>query len=75
MKRADASGAAFALILGEDEVVKGEATVKHLREAEMTNNQRHVPFDQVVDYLIDQIIGNDEHEHGHLHAGQIHTHH
>ncbi len=75
MKRADSSGAAYALILGDDEMAKGEATIKHLREADMTNNQRHIGFDQVVDYLIDQIVGDSEHEHGHLHAGQIPTHH
>jgi histidyl-tRNA synthetase len=75
MKRADSSGAAFALILGDDEMAKGEATIKHLREADMTNNQRHIGFDKVVDYLIDQIVGDAEHEHGHLHAGQIPTHH
>jgi histidyl-tRNA synthetase len=75
MKRADASGAAYALILGDDEIAKGEATIKHLREAEMTTNQRPVPFDRVVDYLVDQIVGDADHDHGHLHAGQIHTHH
>ncbi len=76
MKRADASGAAFAVILGDDEIARGEATVKHLREADMANNQQNVAFAQVVDYLIDQIAGgDDEHDHGHLHAGQIHTHH
>ncbi len=76
MKRADASGAAFAVILGDDEIARGEATVKHLREADMANNQQAVAFEQVVDYLIDQIAGgDDEHDHGHLHAGQIHTHH
>jgi histidyl-tRNA synthetase len=31
MKRADASGAVLAVILGEDEVASGEASVKHLR--------------------------------------------
>ena len=31
MKRADRSGAAFALILGEDEVASGRVTLKYLR--------------------------------------------
>lgn len=75
MKRADASGAAYAVILGEDEVAKGTATVKHLRDADPTNNQCEVAFDKLVDYLIDQIAGGDDHDHGHLHAGHIHTHH
>jgi histidyl-tRNA synthetase len=33
MKRADASGAVLAVILGEDEAASGEASVKHLRVA------------------------------------------
>jgi histidyl-tRNA synthetase len=32
MKRADASGARFALILGEDEIAAGEVSLKWLRE-------------------------------------------
>ena len=32
MKKADASGAVIAVILGEDEAAKGEASVKHLRQ-------------------------------------------
>ncbi len=75
MKRADASGAAFAVIIGEDEVANSTATVKHLRDADNASNQHSVPQDSLIDYLIDQITGGDEHEHGHLHAGQIHTHH
>ncbi len=34
MKKADKSGAAVALILGEDEVARGEVTVKYLRSGE-----------------------------------------
>ncbi len=75
MKRADASGAAFAVILGDDEIARGEATVKHLRSGDMNNNQQAVAQDKLVDFLIDQITGGDDHDHGHLHAGQIHTHH
>ena len=75
MKRADASGAAYAIIIGEDEVANGTAIVKHLREADMTHNQQSVSLESLVDHLIEQMIGNDEHDHGHLHAGQLHTHH
>jgi len=32
MKRADASGAVLAVILGEDEAANDEASVKHLRQ-------------------------------------------
>jgi histidyl-tRNA synthetase len=44
MKRADKSGAAVAVILGEDEVAAGMATIKPLR-AEV--EQWRVPWDQV----------------------------
>ena len=72
MKKADASGAAFAVILGEDEIAKGVATVKHLRETDPEHNQHSVALDAVVDHLIDHIIGKDEHDHDH--AGHIHYH-
>ena len=75
MKRADASGAAYAIIIGEDEIASGTAIVKHLREADMTNNQQSVTLEALADHLIDRMIGDDEHDHGHLHAGQLHTHH
>ncbi len=75
MKRADASGAAYAIILGEDEVAKGEATVKYLRDADPADNQRSVAIESVADHLIDHMTADHEHDHGHLHAGQIHTHH
>ena len=75
MKRADASGAAYAIIIGEDEVANGTAIVKHLREADMTHNQQSVSLESLVDHLIEQMIGNDEHDHGHMHAGQLYTHH
>jgi histidyl-tRNA synthetase len=75
MKRADASGAAYAIILGEDEIASGTAIVKHLREADMTNNQQSVSLEALTDHLIDRMIGDDDHDHGHLHAGQLHTHH
>ncbi len=75
MKRADASGAAYAIILGEDEMAKGTATVKYLRDADPSDNQRSVALDAVADHLIDHMTADDDHDHGHLHAGQIHTHH
>jgi histidyl-tRNA synthetase len=60
LKRADASGAAFAVIVGEDEMAQGKAIIKALRADDIENNQVAVPLDSVVDYLVDQII---EHEH------------
>ena len=70
MKRADASGAAYAIIIGDDEVANGVAAVKALRQAEGESNQTTVPFEQVADYLVDQIVGGDDHddsEHVHYH--------
>jgi histidyl-tRNA synthetase len=75
MKRADTSGAAFAVILGDDEIARGEATVKHLRAADMAHNQQAIAVDKLVDHLIDQIVGDDDHDHGHFHAGQPPSHH
>jgi histidyl-tRNA synthetase len=71
MKRADASGAAFAVIVGEDEMTQGKAKIKALRADDQDNNQTAVPFDTVVDYLVDQITGHDDHDHENC----THTHH
>ncbi|MBI2881791.1 MAG: histidine--tRNA ligase [Candidatus Tectomicrobia bacterium] len=43
MKKADRSGAAFAILIGEDELGAGAAQVRDLRDG----SQRAVPFDQV----------------------------
>jgi histidyl-tRNA synthetase len=66
MKKADASGAAFAVILGEDEVAQHVASVKSMRSSSVGLQQNTVPFDGVVDYLVDQIVG-DDHDHDHVH--------
>ncbi|MDQ1814399.1 histidine--tRNA ligase [Massilia sp. CCM 9210] len=71
MKKADGSGAAFAVILGDDEIAKRTAAVKSMRGAE-GEQQASVPFDDVVDYLVNQIIGAHEHDHDHEH---VHYHH
>jgi histidyl-tRNA synthetase len=71
MKRADASGAAFAVIIGEDEIAKNVAAVKSLRSDDAENNQATVPFDGVTNYVVDQIVGADEHDH----SENIHYHH
>ncbi len=73
MKRADASGAAFAVIIGEDEVANGTASVKPLRaapgEARPAAGEQHaVPFETLSSFLVDQIVGGDVHDHGdHVH--------
>ncbi|MFP5392273.1 MAG: histidine--tRNA ligase [Gammaproteobacteria bacterium] len=67
MKKADASGAAFAVIIGEDEVANQTATVKALRGAEGEAQQASVAFDAVVDHVVDQIVGGHDHDHDHVH--------
>ncbi|MDB5989771.1 MAG: histidine--tRNA ligase [Herbaspirillum sp.] len=69
MKRADASGAAFAIIIGDDEIANATAVVKNLRDASAETAQHAVAFDAVPDYLVDQIVGDDhDHEHIHYHS-------
>ncbi len=48
MKRADASGAALAVIIGDDEAAAGEVTLKPLREA---GEQRRVAVDQLAEAI------------------------
>jgi histidyl-tRNA synthetase len=71
MKRADGSGAAYAVILGDDEVANGTASVKALRSSDTEKNQATVAFEKVAEYLVDQIVGND----GGDHSEHIHYHH
>lgn len=47
-KKADKSGARFAIILGEEELVKQQVSVKDLR---MGEEQVMLPQDQLIDYL------------------------
>jgi histidyl-tRNA synthetase len=72
MKKADASGASFAIIIGEDEVANNTASVKALRGAEGEQQQASVAFEDVVGYVVDQIIGGhacgddcEDHHHHH----------
>lgn len=58
LKRADASGAAFAVILGDNEVAQQQAVVKHLRRSDQQDNQVGVAFDQLTDYLIDAMVAS-----------------
>jgi len=66
MKKADGAGAAFAVIIGDDEIANSTAAVKAMRGAE-GEQQASVPFDEVVHYLVDQIIGCDDPTHVHHH--------
>jgi histidyl-tRNA synthetase len=72
MKKADGSGAAFAVIIGDDEVANKTANVKALRGLDVEQQQATVPYDDVVDYIVDQVVGGDDHDHGHDH---VHYHH
>ena len=48
LKRADRSGARFALVLGDDELARGAVVVKPLRDAA---DQRVIPSAELADYL------------------------
>ncbi|MCZ7564593.1 MAG: histidine--tRNA ligase [Burkholderiales bacterium] len=54
MKRADASGAAIAVIIGEDEAAAGEVTLKPLRE---DRGQSRVTLDRLADAVSDLMYG------------------
>jgi len=61
MKKADASGAAFAVIIGDDEANAGEASLKPLRSVEgQANEQRRVGVDRLADEIIDAIMDWEE---------------
>ncbi|PXW26252.1 histidine--tRNA ligase [Paraburkholderia caballeronis] len=62
MKRADASGAAFAVILGDDEVAQGVAGVKPLRgvAADARNEQQAVALGDLTEYLINAMVASAE---------------
>jgi histidyl-tRNA synthetase len=68
MKKADGSGAAFAVIIGEDEVKNDVVAVKALRAADAAQQQASVPFDEAVDHIVDQVIGGHDHDHDHDHV-------
>ncbi|MYN10861.1 histidine--tRNA ligase [Pseudoduganella aquatica] len=68
MKKADGSGASFAVIIGESEVASATANVKAMRGEEGEHQQATVAFDSVVDYIVDHITGDgEEHHHFHVH--------
>jgi histidyl-tRNA synthetase len=53
MKQANVSGAAYAVIIGEEELANGLVSVKDLRAAgmEMENKQIQIPREQIIDFL------------------------
>ena len=60
MKKADASGATFAVVIGDDEAATGEAQLKALREEGV--EQRKLKVDDLADAIIGQLIDSDEEE-------------
>ena len=57
MKKADASGAAFAVIIGSDESAANEAQIKDLRAS---GEQKAVPLDGVLEAVIEALVGTSE---------------
>jgi len=60
MKKADGSGAAFAVIIGDDEAVTGEAQLKALRAE--GGAQQKLKVDDLAEAIIGQLIDLDEEE-------------
>ena len=61
MKKADASGASFAVIIGDDEASAGEVTLKHLRGiGEAQGRQERVGIDRVADEIMNSYLDGDE---------------
>jgi histidyl-tRNA synthetase len=62
-KRADASGAEFAVVIGEDEAASRTATVKSLRGGEAERGAGHqdsVGLDTLADYLVDALVATGD---------------
>ncbi len=61
MKKADASGATFAVIIGDDEANAGEVTLKLLREVgEKAGEQKRVGVDQIADEIMNSLMDWEE---------------
>jgi histidyl-tRNA synthetase len=56
MKRADASGAILAIVIGDDEAAANEVSIKPLRE---TSGQQKVPYSQLPEAIGNIFFGND----------------
>ena len=61
MKKADASGATFAIIIGDDEANAGEVTLKPLRSnGEAQNEQKRISVDQLADEIMNSFLDWEE---------------
>jgi histidyl-tRNA synthetase len=75
MKKADGSGAAFAVIIGDDEMANNVVAVKALRASDAGQQQASVPFDEAVAHIVDQIVGGGGgHDHEHCDDEQCKLH-
>jgi histidyl-tRNA synthetase len=57
MKRADASGAPVAVVIGDDETAAGQVSIKTMRNS---SEQRRVGLDQVAESLAQLLLGNEQ---------------
>ena len=57
MKRADASGAAYAVIIGPDELALNQAQLKDLRGS---GQQQAIDLEKLLEAVIDAIVGASE---------------
>ena len=63
MKKADASGAHFAVIIGDDEAAAGEVTLKYLRETSVdgeTGRQQRVAVDRLGEEIMNALFEGEE---------------
>ncbi|MFN4340761.1 MAG: histidine--tRNA ligase [Azonexus sp.] len=60
MKKADSSGATFAVIIGDDEAATGEAQLKALRQEGV--EQRKLKVDDLAEAIFDQLIDSEDEE-------------
>lgn len=60
MKKADGSGATFAVVIGDDEAATGEAQLKFLREE--GGAQRKLRVDDLAGAIIEQLIDSEDEE-------------
>jgi len=60
MKKADASGATFAVIIGDDEAAAGEVTLKSLRvNGGVQGEQKRVNVDRIADEIVKSFLEED----------------
>lgn len=60
MKKADASGATFAVIIGDDEAVAGDVQLKALRDEGVA--QQRLKAENLAEVIIDQLLDSEEEE-------------